>query len=330
MAPSEKMRIYALLCVCVHWAIAQAKDVDQVNWKTRQSEDVEERPSFGSIDGEEFPTSFQKKLIPIKEPRVEKNFRMLSLPLEPDAEMLPAHYTGVKPPGVDHMELKSAESQVSQALPKVEPLRQATQVGDTRQVAKKQGTRSSSGETGHQKTSSYESGQKGDRLKNKKKSRYVESGGKKKAHSNQENSSGSKADQAGGHKGANYQTKSNGHVDHKAGGYRNVYHKDEYKKNHDFYDNDDHGGHSKKHGRYNEKHVAIEGTFKRGDAGDSGFAEVELHKHGTSGNSRGNGESRGHELRRGYDGFLKNFQGFAKQTARDNGKRLGFGQIKAR
>ncbi|XP_017754874.1 PREDICTED: uncharacterized protein LOC108547037 [Eufriesea mexicana] len=295
--------VYALLCVCVHCTIAQTDDVHQADWKTHESEAIEKRPDFRAVSDDDFSpeTSFQKKLIPIKEPRVEKNFRMLTLPLEPDAEMLPAHYTGVKPPGVDHMELKYAESQVSHTVPKSEPLIKTTQVADTRQVAKKHETKAGSGETGQQKASSYEAGQKGDRLKKKKKTKYVESGAKKGAHGNQENS-----------------------------GYRNVYHKDEYKKNHDFYDNDDHGGHSKKHGRYNEKHVAIEGTFKRGGASDANFGEAEHHKQGISGNSRINGESKGQEIRRGYDGFLQNFQGFAKQTGRDNGKRFGFGQIKVR
>lgn len=44
-------------------------------------------------------------------PRKNKPFARLPLVPEPDAEMLPAHYTGVKPPGVDHMEMRSADSE---------------------------------------------------------------------------------------------------------------------------------------------------------------------------------------------------------------------------
>lgn len=85
---------------------------------------------------------------------------MFRMPLEPDAEILPAHYTGVKPPGVDHMELKHADSQISQTVPKIESLKKIEQAGN-QQVSKNQESASVTGEKGYQKASSFEKAYKG-------------------------------------------------------------------------------------------------------------------------------------------------------------------------
>ncbi|CAK9804951.1 hypothetical protein ANTPLA_LOCUS4266 [Anthophora plagiata] len=324
--------IGALFCICIHWTIIQADSLDVNNWKIYDPEAIETRHTFKQAD--DYKPSreigFRRKLIPIKEPRVDKNFAMLKFPLEADAEMLPAHYTNVKPPGVDHMELKYAESQISKAVPKLKPLRKSEQAGGTRQVSKKHESESEDSEEGYEKSASFEKGQKGDDFKQKKKTQYIEADGQKRVHDNRENNSGDVSKMSQGNEGANYQKKNNGHVDHKASGYHNVYHKDEYNKDHDFYDNDDHGGHLKKHGHYNEKHIAIEGKFKKGGSQDSGFDQAELLKQGIKGNSQAEREIKGHNADRGYGGFFKNFQGFAKQTDRNEGKRFNFGQTKAR
>lgn len=272
---------------------------------------------------------YEKKLIPIKSPRVNpRRFLTQTLPLEPDAEVLPAHYTGVKPPGVDHMELKYAESQVAKASPKVQ-VSKSSKGEDTEQASRNHESESQS-KSGHQKVNSFEKSQKGDQLKTKQRTEYTESGGKKKTHSDRDNNSRYEKEQANKEEEANYQKKGAANVDRKAAGFHDVYHKDEYNKNHDFYDNDDHGGHSKKHGRYKEKHIAIEGTFKKGDSGDTGFDETELHKEGIARNSQVEGESKGHDARRGYDGFFENFQRFGTQAGRNDGKRFHFEKTKTR
>lgn len=296
--------INAAFCIYVYStiiiSITQADKLHHDVWERYESKSIEKKQAFKESDDEPFyRTSFQKMLIPIKEPRVDKNFRMFRMPLEPDAEILPAHYTGVKPPGVDHMELKHADSQISQTVPKIESLKKFEQAGN-QQLSKNQESASVTGEKGYQKASSFEKAYKGDSLKKKEKTRYIEAGGKKKVHENRENNSGQRAEQIGSKKGGKHKKKDSSQVDHKAAGYRNVYHKDEYKKNHDFYDNDDHGGHSKEHGRYKEKYVTIEGKFKKGDAHDFSFDESELRKRKISGNSQAGGETKGHKARRSY------------------------------
>ncbi|XP_026666908.1 uncharacterized protein LOC108621930 [Ceratina calcarata] len=316
-----------ILCACVHLSITQ-DNLYFGNWRIHEPKKSEYQ-AYKEPEYDEPSRGFHRKLIPIKAPRMNKNSETFKLPLEPEAEMLPAHYTGVKPPGVDHMELRLAESRVYKVVPVVQQLKILNQAGDAQQVSRAQVLEQGKDQTLHQKTRSFEKGQKGNYLKEKKKTKYTEAGGKKKSHDDGSNKSGQRAEQTGGNSGANYEKKIKDQSSHKKNGYRNVYHKDESNKSHDFYDNDDHGGHTKKHGRYKEKHVMIEGTYKKGGVQNSGHDAAQLHKHGITGNSRVDGESRGHQARHGYDGFLKNFQVFGNQAARNEGKRFGFGHTKA-
>lgn len=308
--------VYAVLCVCVGSTVTRA---------------IYASHAFRETRGDDLPdgSGYEKRLIPIRPPRVGMK-RLTTLPLEPDAEMLPAHYTGVKPPGVDHMELKYAESQVLKAASIIQVPGKSSQDKDTRQTSVNQNSEIEASDGGHQRVGSFEKGQKGDRLTKKHRTEYAEDGGKRKTHSDRDNDSGHEEERAGRRGGESHRRKNSGNVDHKATGYRNVYHKDEYNRDHDFYDNDDHGGHLKKHGRYNEKHIATEGTFKKGDGTDSSLDGAELHKEGIARSSRVEGESKGHDARRGYSGFFENLQELAKQGDKNEGKRFGFAEAKAR
>ncbi|CAD1475735.1 unnamed protein product, partial [Heterotrigona itama] len=295
--------VHAVLCVCacssVAITITYVENPHANKWKI--SEDIGTSQLSKETDDEPVGISFQRKLIPIKEPRIGKNFQTFRMPLEPDAEILPAHYTGVKPPGVDHMELRHADSQT---VPKIEPSNNFEQT-DTQRSSGNQESDGLTGERQRQMISSFEKSQRDDTLRKTKNTQREETGEEKKLHEGRENDSNEETEQTVSKRGGDNKEK-----DRKVAGYRNVFHKDEYKKNHDFYENDDHGGHSKKHGKYREKYVASEGEFNKGSARDSGFDEAELREQGISGDSRATGETKAHETRNGHDGFFKNFHGF--------------------
>ncbi|XP_076300118.1 uncharacterized protein LOC143218668 [Lasioglossum baleicum] len=312
--------VYTVLCFWV--ASTKAYTVFVYTPQSQIPTVTDTKQSYVEFEDLTRENDYQSRLIPIKAPRVDKHLTTLSL--EPEAEMLPAHYTGVKPPGVDHMELRYAESQVSEVNPRHQSLRGSNQHGASRQ------TSGSSHDVQRQKLATLEKGQKGDHQKEKQKSQYIESGGKKKSHSEKDADSGHEETRAGGKAGNSHQKKKNDYLDSKVGGYRNVYHKDEFKRDHDFYDNDDEGGHLKKHGRYKENHVAAEGTYKKGASRNAGSDEAETGKKGAAKNSRAEQESKGHVAGRGYDGFFKNFQGFAKQASQAENGKFGFAEAKGR
>ncbi|XP_053995275.1 uncharacterized protein LOC128885313 [Hylaeus anthracinus] len=319
--------VYTVLCICVHSASQTIVYVTNSGFNVPVVNDP--RQAFRATSSEQFSpeSNYQRKLIPIKAPRVTQ---FVMLPLEPDAEMLPAHYTGVKPPGVDHMELKYAESKVPKNAPSIKPLKESDQRRATQQISTKNESPVEEGREILQRVISYEKRQKGDDQKYKKKTEYNESEGKRKTHTEQDNDSNHKEDQAKEKAGTVHENNRRDGVHRKALGFHNVYHKDEHKKDHDFYDNDDQGGHSKKHGRYNEKHVATEGSFKKGGKKGSSIDEAEHRKEETAKNSQAVRESKGREAGRGYDGFFKNFQGFAKQAGKNEGEKFGFVEAKAR
>ncbi|KAK1128574.1 hypothetical protein K0M31_003032 [Melipona bicolor] len=293
--------VCVVLCVYACSSVAirtrHADDPRGSTWEI--SEDVETSQRSKETDDEPVEISFQKKLIPIKEPRIDKNFQPLRMPLEPDAEILPAHYTGVKPPGVDHMELRHADTRID---PKIESLKNFEQA-DTQRSSENQ-------ERQRQKISSFEKSQKDDTLRKTRKTQREETGGEKKLHEGREKDSTKETEQIGSEEGDNNKERDRSQMDRKVAGYRNVYHKDEYEKDHDFYENDDHDDRSKKHGKYREKSVASEGAFNKDRARDSGFDEAQLREQGISGDSRAGGETKAHETRNGHDGFFKNFHGF--------------------
>ncbi|XP_033333449.2 uncharacterized protein LOC117224551 [Megalopta genalis] len=315
-------RAVVCLVLCVYVAATEAYTVYVFNPQAYDPEAIGARQSYVEAEDLSRDGDYQSRLIPIKTPRVDK--QLVALPLEPEAEMLPAHYTGVKPPGVDHMELKYAESQVSKVDPTHQSSRSSSQRGGTRQRS------GSVHEVQRQKAASFEKARKGDRRKEHRTSESVENGGQKKSRSKENDSSEHDEATAGGKAGNSHQKKKSGYLNSKAGGYRNLYHKDEFKRDHDFYDNDDEGGHLKKHGRYKEKHVAREGTYKNGASRNAGVGGAETGKKGAKKNSRAEQESEGRAAGRGYDGFFKNFQGFAKQIGQADGGKFGFVEAKER
>nr|XP_034195516.1 uncharacterized protein LOC117611616 [Osmia lignaria] len=286
--------LYAFICVCVQLINARGISVYVINPRIHDLRAIEMEPIYGQIA--KYPPHFMgKKLIPIKEPRPSRN---LALPLEPDAEMLPAHYERVKPPGVDHMELKYAETQIVKDIPKIQPSKAPAQTRRAQQSSEKQRSEAKNDKNESQKTVSVEIKETGDDLTEKKKVEYVDAAGRKKVHDDHDRVSKHHTEKSKSADDVSHAAKSNDKVDRVATGYRNIYHKDEYKKNHDFYDNDDHGGHSKQHGRYNERHVSTEGTFKKGDSHSGSFDQGELQKEKGAKNSGANGKTKGH------DGFV--------------------------
>ncbi|KAL2744232.1 hypothetical protein V1477_006774 [Vespula maculifrons] len=228
--------------------------------------------------------------------------------LEPDAEMLPPNYKGVIPPGVDHMELVLGEPQVM-----------ATGSEATRYVFSNQASQGVKNEKGRKKTVEFEKSLKGEEEKEKQKKDYAEAAGKKKAHTVIKNNFSGRKDQSFDEKGGSYEIEGNRNKGHNAAGFHNVYHKDEYKKDADFYDNGHQGGHFKKHGRYGEKHGSLERSYKKGLSHDSAFDLAEAKKEGESKKSRVNEEAQGHVAAQGYDGFFHNFDEFVKKAGHVEG-----------
>lgn len=87
----------------------------------------------------------------------------------------------------------------------------------------------------------------------------------------------------------------------KTTGYHNVYHKDEYKKDHKFYDEADHQGHFSKHGEQEKKHSADAGYHKKGGHHDSAYNEGHRKKEGSEASGHVDDHHKKYKHKHGFD-----------------------------
>ncbi|XP_018341668.1 PREDICTED: uncharacterized protein LOC108748138 [Trachymyrmex septentrionalis] len=205
---------------------------------------------------------------------------LLPLIIEPEAEMLPVGYKGVKPPGVTHMELAFAKPQTSPSRISAASMtddgnsgksNRFNQDNDAHYAASKYETQVARDDHGTDSLAVFGVGSKGDAKKQNEKVEHSEVSGESKSHSENEDRAKNHKEEVAKKKGAIYETRDGHERARNTAGYRNVYHKDEFKKDADFYSNGHRGGHFKNHGRYGEKHAAAEGKYAKGRNNDSRF-----------------------------------------------------------
>lgn len=179
---------------------------------------------------------------------------LLPLILEPEAEMLPPGYKGVKPPGVSHMELTLQKPQANLPLYRYESTLRASTVdedestsdqdNDPRYATSKYATQLARDD---RDSLVFNTDSKSD-SKKRKKAKYKET--VQKGHSRNENRARDDKEDVARKKKTTYEAGDGRRKAHNAAGYRSVYHEDEFKK--DFHDNEDRAGHFEGYGRYTE------------------------------------------------------------------------------
>ncbi|XP_011694154.1 PREDICTED: uncharacterized protein LOC105453692 [Wasmannia auropunctata] len=242
--------------------------------------------------------------------RARGNPVLLPLIIEPEAEMLPVGYEGVKSPGVTHMELAFAKPQTGRPSGrKNAALRRASATddgnpgksdgfnrdNDAHYAASKHETKQvARDDHGNDSLAVFEVGSKGDTRKENEKAEHAEVSGASKSHSENEDRAEDHKEEVVKETGATYETGDAREKARNTARYRNVYHKDEFKKDADFYSNGRQGGHFERHGRYGEKHAAAEGEYAKGGSNGSRFVEVEANERRNEKKTEGNREAQGH------------------------------------
>ncbi|KAF2899620.1 hypothetical protein ILUMI_06556 [Ignelater luminosus] len=136
------------------------------------------------------------------------------------------------------------------------------------------------GQSGYKSNEEYEKGSKGKHDKEAHKGYYSKKGGDKEGHHESSEHYGSKNEAAKGSKGESFSESSGHKKGSKTTGYHKVYHKDEYKKDHSFYDESDKRGHHDKYGNADSHHSSENGAFEKGGHSAAGFHENEQGKKG--------------------------------------------------
>lgn len=225
--------------------------------------------------------------------RAKSDAVLLPLIIEPEAEMLPPGYKGVKPPGVSHMELVYVKPQTGRSDRRRSAMSR-TSPTDHENPGKSDGfdqdrdayyapsehetqiTRDGRGSSGRVV---FEAGATGDAKKESQRSEHAESSGEGESYAEKENRAEDHVDEIAEKKDTTYGTGDSREKARNVAGYRNVYHRDENKKDSDFYGNGHRGGRFEKHGRYGEKYAAVQGKYgNEGSHDDSRSVKTKTNK----------------------------------------------------
>lgn len=95
---------------------------------------------------------------------------------------------------------------------------------------------------------------------------------------------------------------------HKTNGYHNVFHKDEYKKETDFYDDDHKKGHFEEYEEFDEGYKSDEGDFKEGGRHSSGHDYQDRGKKGRFDKGRRDKQDQGHRAEKGEESYYSSHE----------------------
>lgn len=142
---------------------------------------------------------------------------------------------------------------------------------------------------------------------------YSEGEGVVNNHHNEADTHGKHHSSEKEYKGGNHGHKKHFSKGEDVTGYHKVFHKDEFKKDHDFYDVADNSGHFKKHGYEKEKHGSSEGAHSKGGDHKAGYSKGEFGKAASHAKVRTDKGDHSHSAEEGNESHYKHGKNFGKK-----------------
>lgn len=172
----------------------------------------------------------------------------------------------------------------------------------------------SKGEKGYNNQENYDDAAKGQHLKENHQEEYSKNGENK---ANKQENSGyhsHSAEAAKGAKGGSF-GKSNSHKKgSKTTGFHKVYHKDEYKKDHTFYDENDSSGHHNEYDENDSKYEKENGQYENGKNNEEAREESEFASKGSKDEGRYLDERNARRREQGNSAHFENNEKYAKKN----------------
>lgn len=196
--------------------------------------------------------------------------------------------------------------------------------GGSKQENENHKSEAAKGEKGHKQSLGWDKGSKGQNEKELQKGWYAVGGGNKKGHHDEGQYWAAQEEEGKSVKGGHFK-KGQGHKKgQKTSGFHKVYNKDEYKKDHEFYDHADRKGYFNKYGNYDAKHSKDEGGFEKGGHEDYGLYADQKGKKAYYNKGHYEGEDKGHKAARGRDNFNKNYEEYVKRAGQRDANRYAY------
>lgn len=162
-----------------------------------------------------------------------------------------------------------------------------------------------------------EKAQKGNHENSGEKSNYEENGGAKSGHFESVNNYDKKHAAAEADKGERFSEKKGHNRGSKTTGFHNVYHKDEFKKKNEFYDEADRNGRFNKHANHEAKSHSNEGGYVNGGKSDAAFNQADYGNKHYSDKGSNQESDQGYEAKNGQEAFYNNDQRYNANSNSD-------------
>ncbi|XP_047994593.1 sarcoplasmic reticulum histidine-rich calcium-binding protein-like [Leguminivora glycinivorella] len=180
------------------------------------------------------------------------------------------------------------------------------------------------GSKGYSSKDHHASGKSGHYGKEHKEGHYGESEGEEAAHHDEADAHGKHHEAGSSHEGGDHGHKKHFSKGEDVTGYHKVFHKDEFKKDHDFYDVADNNGHFNKYGNEKGHHGSEEGGHKEGGAHDAGYDKSEFGKAGFHAKGHHDESDDSHSAEEGKESHYSHSAEHGKNGSSEDGKEYHF------
>ncbi|KAI5645843.1 hypothetical protein NE865_02113 [Phthorimaea operculella] len=185
------------------------------------------------------------------------------------------------------------------------------------------------GENGSKAYSSEDNHQDGDsgHYSNKhEKENYKQNKEEADIHYDEADTQGKHSQSAERYEGSNHGNKKHFSKGEDVTGYHKVFHKDEFKKDHDFYDVADNSGNSKKYENSHKQHHSKDGEQKKGAQHKSGYEKAGFGKEGYHAKHRNDENEEVHSAEEGHDSHYAHEDDYGQKGSKLNEKEYGYGE----
>ena len=180
------------------------------------------------------------------------------------------------------------------------------------------------GDKGFKKHHDFDEGEMGHHGKEGKKGYFDKESGYKKDHHVEGKKHGEVHGQLHGEKGVKYGEAEGHKKGHKTSGYHNVFHKDEFKKEHKFYDDAHKHGYKDKHGGYHTDHGKKHDHESNGGFHDAAFDQGHQGDSGTYKKGHFDQDHKGHKGASGHESHYNHHEDYGKKGGHSDKKKYGF------
>lgn len=194
----------------------------------------------------------------------------------------------------------------------------------TKQEKEQHQSQGEKGKKGFKKLLGWDQAHKGQQEKENHKGWYGADGGNKKGHHEAGENWQAKEVEGKAEKGGKFKEAKGHKKGAKTSGYHKVYHKDEFKKDHEFYDQADRKGHFNKYSNFDARHSKGEGAYEKGGHEQHGYHAADGGKNDYYDKGRHEDADRAHKAEQGGKNFHRNYAEFVKNSGKGDANKYEY------